>query len=86
MLSFDSKGNELLMSRHHIDDEIPKGWEWINDWEIDISGSVASDGKFKLSFCYKIIVTVMNATIGNVNDGNLHKNLKVYTSSSSTDG
>ena len=46
MVSFDSKGNEIEMTRQHIDDELPKGWKWINDWQIDINGSVASDGMF----------------------------------------
>ncbi len=44
MISYDSKANEYLMTRKDIDDELPKGWEWINEWQIDINGCVASDG------------------------------------------
>ena len=45
MLSFNEEGNEYFMTREHIDKELPKGWKWINDWQIDINGSVAADGK-----------------------------------------
>ena len=47
-MSFDKDCNEHLMTRDDIDNEIPKGWKWTNQWQADIVGNVASDGEYRI--------------------------------------
>jgi len=38
----DTKGNEW--TRNIIHDKMPKGWNWANDWDIDVNPKVDKDG------------------------------------------